>query len=123
MRLLVVLMYIHLPWACISLPNFVFLSFRYDHPGDLNEPARFWRSMADWVHIHFPTKPFFISETGAAGVFEWNNSTDPRWSQKYQVEVVERDAQFAMSNDNISGITIWQVCESLREREGRRGQD
>lgn len=41
----------------------------------------------EWVEKHFPNKPFTISETGAGGVYEWTNKTDPRWSQQYQLEV------------------------------------
>ena len=35
----------------------------------------------------YPEKPFFISETGAGGLFEWNdNKTDAYWTLKYQQE-------------------------------------
>jgi len=80
----------------------------YDHQGDLNSITPFWQSQADWVHTHFPKKPFLISECGAGGIYEWTNATDPYWSQRYQSEVVERSAQFAVSNEIVSGITIWQ---------------
>lgn len=82
-------------------------------------------------------KPLTISETGAGGVYEWQNQTDPYWSQKYQEEVrpclrsrsrsggedripdynkrsrsnsqvVSADANFAIANDSVTGITMWQ---------------
>lgn len=79
------------------------LSVRYDHPGDLAYIQTFWQQQVDWVRANWPHKPFAISETGAGGVFEWTNSSDPRWSQGYEAEVVQRDAQFAVSNVNVSG--------------------
>jgi len=83
----------------------------YDHQGDLNSIEPFWKSQADWVHTHYPQKPFLISETGAGGIYEWDNKTDPYWSQLYQSEVVERSAQFAATYDSVSGITIWQFAD------------
>lgn len=83
----------------------------YDHPNDLSYPAKYWTGAADWAQRHYPHKPFFISETGAGGVYEWQNSSDPFWSQNYQAKVVERDAQFAVDNDTVSGITVWQYCD------------
>eukprot|EP00045_Choanoeca_perplexa_P016700 m.229236 g.229236 ORF g.229236 m.229236 type:complete len:619 (-) comp17334_c0_seq13:95-1951(-) len=80
----------------------------YDHPGNLNETSIFWASQVEWVQQHYPSKPFTISETGAGGVYEWTNSTDPRWSQNYQAEVVGRDIKFALGSDRVTGITIWQ---------------
>jgi len=83
----------------------------YDHPGDLSEIEVFWNSQVNWVHMHYPGKPFLISETGAGGIFEWDNATDPYWSQRYQAEVVQRNAQFAVSTSLVSGITIWQFSD------------
>lgn len=50
-----------------------------------------------------------ISETGAGGVYEWQNQTDPYWSQNFQGEVVQQDIEFALESDRVSGITIWQA--------------
>ena len=41
----------------------------------------FLRPQALWAHENYPTKAFMISETGAGGVYEWQNATDPYWSQ------------------------------------------
>ena len=76
---------------------------RYDHPGDLSYIQQFWQQQVSWVRSNWPTKPFTISETGAGGVYEWTNASDPRWSQGYEQEVVKRDAQFAVGNVNVSG--------------------
>ena len=92
-------------------------STRYDHPGQLNETTIFWQQIVDWKMSNYPgrawatlrlhggawspggsslarffsrprtDKPFTISETGAGGVYEWTNSSDPKWSQNYQNEV------------------------------------
>eukprot|EP00049_Salpingoeca_infusionum_P004894 m.85133 g.85133 ORF g.85133 m.85133 type:complete len:621 (+) comp12776_c0_seq3:137-1999(+) len=80
----------------------------YNHAGDLNEPAIFWKYMVDWVSSHQPTKPFFISETGGGGIYEWQNATDLFWSQKYQAELVKADVTVALESERLSGITVWQ---------------
>ena len=34
-----------------------------------------------------------------------------KWSQGYQSEIVAADATFAMGNDHVSGLTIWQMTD------------
>lgn len=80
--------------------------------GDLSVPARQWNTLAAGVRAQYPNKPFVVSETGAGGIFEWsNNSTDARWTTKYQVEVISRDVDTALRNDDISGITLWHFFD------------
>ncbi len=57
--------------------------------------------MAEWAYQNYPTKPFFISETGflivttvtrsprsgASGIYEWTNTTDVMWSQLFETQV------------------------------------
>lgn len=84
----------------------------YNDKGDLSAPAKSWNAAASAVAKKFPGKPFVISETGAGGVYEWDaNATDARWTQKYQVEVIERDVDVALQNDKISGITLWHYFD------------
>ena len=54
-----------------------------------------WKKYCDWSRVHFPTKPFSISETGAGGVWEWKNATDCKWSLLYQKELVAQDVKGA----------------------------
>jgi len=83
----------------------------YSNAGDLSSIVPFWQSHASWALSHFPSKPFLISEAGAGGIYEWTNATNPYWSQGYQAEVVQREAQFAVSTDSVSGVTIWQFAD------------
>lgn len=83
----------------------------YQHLYDLEDPARTWNHNAAWSLKHFPGKPFFISETGAGGLFEWDNETAVQWSLKYQTEVVARDVDVGLANENISGMTIWHFFD------------
>lgn len=41
-------------------------------------------------------------------MWEWTNTTDPHWSQKYQMEVVTADATFFANNRSVTHFTIWQ---------------
>jgi len=100
--------------VCLSIADVVsFNSYPawYDHQGDLTYIKPYWQSQVAWMQKNFPKKPFLISETGGGGIFEWNNKTDPFWSQLFQSEVVQRDAEFAVATDLVSGITIWQFSD------------
>jgi len=57
-------------------------------------------------------KPFLISETGAAGIYEWaHNKTAGRWTLAYQSKVIAEDVDVAIANNNISGITLWHFMD------------
>ena len=45
-------------------------------------------------------------------MYSWTNSTPVFWSQLYQTEVVTRDVEVALSTDSISGISLWQFCDT-----------
>eukprot|EP01059_Diplonema_ambulator_P031384 TRINITY_DN5734_c0_g1_i1.p1 TRINITY_DN5734_c0_g1~~TRINITY_DN5734_c0_g1_i1.p1 ORF type:complete len:623 (+),score=162.68 TRINITY_DN5734_c0_g1_i1:629-2497(+) len=73
--------------------------------------APFWDGMAKWVATNFD-KPFMISETGAAGVYEWaNNASSVKWGQAYQTAVIQADAEFAMNSSLVSSLTLWQFMD------------
>lgn len=83
----------------------------YDMEGDLTYPKTFWNKMADYV-FNTLKKPFVISETGAGGIYEWNtNSTDAKWTVKYQTEVLVQDVEVSMANDKVSGVTLWHFFD------------
>jgi beta-glucuronidase len=68
-------------------------------------------------------KPFVISETGAGGVWEWSetaNSTDDKWTLLYQAEIIGGDVDTALSNKNISGITLWHFYDFKVDNCGAR---
>lgn len=83
----------------------------YTYQHDLSAPARTWDAYAAWAKEQFPSKPFLMSETGAAGIYEWANESDNLWSLRYQQEVIERDVDTALSNQNISGLTLWHFFD------------
>eukprot|EP01050_Picozoa_sp_SAG11_P010024 SAG11_NODE_985_length_6288_cov_53.468972_1_plen_173_part_00 len=57
-------------------------------------------------------KPMVISETGGGGIFEWSsNKTDAKWTLKYQAELIMADVKVALSDDHISGITLWHFYD------------
>jgi len=49
-----------------------------------------------------------ISETGAGAVYEWShNSTDARWTQRLQADIISQDVDIALNHSGISGVTLW----------------
>lgn len=104
----------------------------YSKPGDLHAPGVEWNKSAAWARAQQPQKPFFVSETGAGGIFEWKNKTDVFWSLKYQQEagegtvafglslqllgcgdlqVIDADVDTALADDNVSGIVLWHFFD------------
>lgn len=90
------------------------ISFNY-YPGWYNGPAdqinTTWATQAAWVAANHPDKPFIISETGAGGINHQHSKNDSRWSEEYQSVVDGADTMEAMTNENITGISLWQFCD------------
>ena len=67
----------------------------YNHAGDINAP-QIWNQMAAAVRGGTTKsgggtlgKPMVISETGAAGIYEWDdNTTDAKWTLKYLLRAI-----------------------------------
>lgn len=84
----------------------------YSEKQDLSAPKREWTASAAWAQRNFPDKPFFISETGAGGLYEWaTNATDAYWTLKYQQEVIDADVDVALADSNVSGLTLWHFFD------------
>ena len=88
----------------------------YNNYGDINYCYTIWAEYANDVITQWK-KPFLISETGAGGVYEYNNSTNVKWSQLYQSQVIYADIYEALNNSQISGITVWQFSD-IKANEG-----
>lgn len=84
----------------------------YSDEGDLAAPHATWSDNADWVLENYPSTPFMISETGAGGIYEWNdNETDVMWSLKYQTEIVAADVRTVLSNPQFAALTLWHFFD------------
>ena len=80
------------------------------------KPKEYWNNMATKIKsgeikgTH--NKPFLISETGAGGIWEWTkNETSTIWTLEYQTRVISEDVDTAISNSNISGISLWHFFD------------
>ena len=83
------------------------------------EPEEYWNSLEIELHSgKYPNavdKPFIVSETGAAGIYEWkHNQTAVKWTLEYQSDIVTRDVATAIENTNISGIALWHFFGTFR---------
>ncbi|CAE8584769.1 unnamed protein product [Polarella glacialis] len=75
-------------------------------------PHDAWTASASFARANHPRKPFIISETGAGGLYEWSdNTTDVMWSLTYQTEILALDIEVALSNVNISGVSLWHFFD------------
>lgn len=79
-------------------------------------PADFWNRLANDVRAGKPPfgtgKPYIISETGAGGIYEWNNNkTAVKWSLDFQTNILLQDVDAAIENANISGVALWHFFD------------
>jgi len=83
-------------------------------------PTSYWNDMANAVRAGQTKsgikgtmgKPMVISETGAGGIYEWSeNNTDVKWTLKFQTGIISGDVDAAISNQNVSGITLWHLFD------------
>jgi beta-glucuronidase len=73
-------------------------------------PAAWWNRTATAVSA--TKKPFLISETGAAGIYEWRqNETAVKWTLEYQTQIITQDVDLAISDPRISGICLWHFFD------------
>ena len=56
-------------------------------------------------------KPFIISEIGAGGIYGYRTPKKSKWSEERQAEILERQLNAVFSNENITGVFIWQFCD------------
>lgn len=107
-------------WEDVCLQHATMVSFnaypswypRFGPQGDLHLPGQHWRNASRWARAQYPDKPFVISETGAGGIFEWPaNTTDAHWTCNLQTKILAADVDVALSDANISGITIWHFFD------------
>jgi beta-glucuronidase len=79
-------------------------------------PTEYWNEVANEVQSgnnpDTKGKPFLISETGAPGIYEWDkNESAVPWTLKFQAQVIEEDVDVALSNHNVSGISLWHFFD------------
>ena len=103
------------------------------YAGAPNGIAKYWKKAAAWAAEHYPSKPYLIAEAGAGAIAGWRNNGSHRgeplrWSEELQAEIVRRDVQAALDDDNIAGICMWQLLDIAvdrsigRLRNGRAGE-
>ena len=92
------------------------------YPGwyDEMEPEEYWNSLVDELGSgRYPNavgKPLLISETGAGGIYEWeDNRTAVPWTRGYQADIVSRDVATAIRNPNLSGIALWHFFGAFQK--------
>ena len=64
-------------------------------------------------------KPFIISEIGAGAIYGWHDSHNGYWAEEYQSELLSTVCREVVSNERISGVSLWQFCD-CRTYQGSR---
>lgn len=56
-------------------------------------------------------KPIIMSEFGAAAMYGYRDRSLCRWSEDYQAKLLKETLEVYMSDDDISGVFIWQFAD------------
>lgn len=57
-------------------------------------------------------KPFLFTEIGAGAIYGWHDPLHTHWSEEYQAAYLEIACHEILSNPRISGVSLWQFCDS-----------
>lgn len=97
---------------CFDLPDVVSYNI-YPLWYHNTPPADYLADLYDWVQKETKGagKPFLITEVGAGGIYGYRTPAKVKWSEEYQAEALQRQLQAILSDDNVSGVYIWQFCD------------
>ncbi len=97
---------------CFDLPDVVSYNiyplWYHDTP-----PADYLADLYGWVQRETggAGKPFLITEVGAGGIYGYRTPAKVKWSEEYQAEALEKQLRAILSDENVSGVYIWQFCD------------
>ncbi len=103
---------------CFGLPEVV--SYNIYPEWYVDQPAgEYLEDLYQWVQTSSEGagKPFLITETGAGAIYGYRTPTKVKWSEEYQAEALEHQMHAVLSNDNCSGIYLWQFADTRISRE------
>jgi len=67
----------------------------------------------------FGDKPIILSEIGAEGLYGWHDMHGDFFTEEYQAEYLSRACQAVLSDSRVSGIALWQFCDTRTYGGGR----
>ncbi len=97
---------------CFDLPDVVSYNiyplWYHDTP-----PAEYLDGLYRWVQEETggAGKPFLITEVGAGGIYGYRTPSRVKWSEEYQAEALEQQLTAILSDENVSGVYVWQFCD------------
>lgn len=102
---------------CLDLPDIV--SYNLYPEWYVNKPSK------EWIEENFAYaqshggegKPFIISEIGAGGIYGERSRKKSRWTEDYQAEILGHQVSAVLSENDISGVFIWQFCDGRISEE------
>lgn len=56
-------------------------------------------------------KPFLLSEIGAGAIYGWRDPLNAHWTEDYQNDYLEVVCHRVVSDERISGVSLWQFCD------------
>jgi len=62
-------------------------------------------------------KPVIISEFGAGGIYNFHDVMNAKWSEEYQAEVMEKSIKAYLEAPFVTGMFIWQFCDTRVTQE------
>lgn len=63
-------------------------------------------------------KPIIVSELGAAAIYGYRDKSMCKWSEEFQAELIAHSLDVYMSDENITGVFIWQFADCRVTEDG-----
>ena len=74
--------------------------------GRLREVTRLFRER------HGPDRPIMIGETGCYSMYGCHDPAGAQWSEEFQSEYLGNSVGFAIEDEDVQGVAVWQLCDA-----------
>ncbi|OHD54553.1 MAG: hypothetical protein A2096_17360 [Spirochaetes bacterium GWF1_41_5] len=83
-----------------------------DNPRPLDEiNSRIDRLIAHLEKAGCGKKPFLLSEIGAGAIYGFRDPLAAHWSEQYQADYLETVCRRVITEERLSGVSLWQFCD------------
>ncbi|MFV0344520.1 MAG: glycoside hydrolase family 2 protein [Anaerocolumna sp.] len=108
----------HFKDICLDLPDIVSYNIYSGWYEDVPVKMRNDKEL-EWINsTPGAGKPMIVSEFGGAAMYGYRDRTHCKWSEERQADILEECLSVYMTDENISGVFIWQFADCRITEEG-----
>lgn len=108
----------HFTDICLDLPDIVSFNMYSGWYQDVSVKERNNQEI-EWIQTAGGRdKPVIVSELGAAAIYGYRDRARCKWSEERQADLIRENLEVYMSDENITGVFIWQFADCRVTEEG-----